>query len=44
MKNYFEEISAKLKRQIKIEEIKIVDNSHNHRGHKFYSQKNFTFS
>ena len=41
MKNYFEEISAKLKRQIKIEEIKIVDNSHNHKGHKFYSPEKF---
>jgi|TARA_B100001094_G_C17448000_1_gene446872 BolA family transcriptional regulator, general stress-responsive regulator len=36
MKNYFEEIDKKLKKQIKIESIKIVDNSHLHKGHKFY--------
>ena len=37
MKNYFDEINKKLKQQIQIEELVIVDNSHKHRGHKFYS-------
>ena len=37
MKNYFEEIDKKLKEQIKIEELKIVDNSYKHKGHKFFS-------
>ena len=37
MKNYFNEINVKLNRQIKIEKIKIVDNSHKHKGHKFFS-------
>ena len=37
MKNYFDEICNKLKREIVIEDIKIVDNSHKHKGHKFYS-------
>ena len=37
MKNYFEEICEKLKNEIKIEDVKIVDNSHKHRGHKFFS-------
>tara|TARA_B110000211_G_scaffold195348_2_gene223928 strand:- start:6717 stop:6971 length:255 start_codon:yes stop_codon:yes gene_type:complete len=37
MKNYFKEIEKKLKDQIKLEELKIVDNSHKHKGHKFFS-------
>ena len=41
MKNYFEEIDKKLKEQIKIEELKIVDNSYKHKGHKFFSPEKF---
>ena len=41
MKNYFDEINAKLKKQIAIEELLIVDNSHKHRGHKFYNPEKF---
>ena len=41
MKNYFEEIDKKLKEQINIEELKIVDNSHKHKGHKFFSPEKF---
>ena len=41
MKNYFEEISDKLKKQIEIEELLIVDNSHKHKGHKFFSPDRF---
>jgi len=37
MKNYFDEIKLKLKKQVEIEELVIVDNSHKHRGHKFFS-------
>ena len=37
MKNYFKEIEKKLKDKIKLEELKIVDNSHKHKGHKFFS-------
>ena len=37
MKNYFDEINVKLKKQIEIEELDIVDNSHKHKGHKFFS-------
>ena len=37
MKNYLEEISIKLKNQIEIEELIIIDNSHKHKGHKFFS-------
>ena len=41
MKNYFEEIDKKLKEQIKIEELKIVDNSYKHKGHKSFSPEKF---
>ena len=41
MKDYFEEIDRKLKDQIKIEELKIIDNSHKHKKHKFFSPEKF---
>ena len=37
MNNYFELICSKLNSEIEIEDIKIVDNSHKHKGHKFFS-------
>ena len=41
MKNYFDEINVKLKKQIEIEELNIVDNSHKHKGHKYFSPEKF---
>ena len=41
MKIYFEEIKKKLNNKIDLEEIEIVDNSHKHKGHKFFSPKKF---
>ena len=41
MKNYFDKICTKLKKEIEIEDIQIVDNSHKHKGHKFYSPEKF---
>ena len=41
MKNYFDQIKEKLKKQIEIEELLIVDNSHKHKGHKFFSPEKF---
>ena len=41
MKNYFDEIKAKLNKQIKLEDIEIVDNSNKHKSHKFYSAEKF---
>ena len=41
MKNYFDEIKIKLLENIKIEKREIVDNSHKHRGHKFFSPEKF---
>ena len=38
MKNYFEEIEKKLKDNINLESIEIVDNSHRHKKHKFFSK------
>ena len=37
MKNYFDEIRIKLNKEIEIEDIEIVDNSHKHKKHKFFS-------
>tara|TARA_B100001057_G_scaffold86328_1_gene82225 strand:+ start:420 stop:677 length:258 start_codon:yes stop_codon:yes gene_type:complete len=41
MKNYFAEIQSKLNEELELEDIKIVDNSHKHKGHKFYSPEKF---
>ena len=37
MNNFFEDIIAKLKKEIEIEQIEIVDNSHKHVKHKSFS-------
>ena len=39
MKNYFEEIEAKLKKKIKFENLQIIDNADKHRGHRFFSEE-----
>ena len=41
MKNYFNEINEKLMNHIKIEKLIIVDNSHKHKGHKFFSPEKY---
>ena len=41
MKNYFDEIKEKLRNNLKIEKIEIVDNSHKHKGHKFFSPEKY---
>ena len=41
MKNYFDELKNKLTDKIKIESLKIVDNSHLHKGHKFFSSDKY---
>ena len=41
MKNYFDIIKTKLNSEIEIEDIKIVDNSHKHKKHKFFSPEKF---
>ena len=41
MNNFFEKITTKLKKEIKIEHIEIVDNSYKHKNHKFFSPDKF---
>ena len=41
MKEYFEEIKQKLKKNINLENIEIIDNSHKHKKHKFFSANRF---
>ncbi len=41
MKNYFKEIRTKLNTELEIEDIKIVDNTYMHKGHKYYSAEKF---
>ena len=41
MKNYFDEIKEKINNKIEVENIEIVDNTHKHKGHKFYSPNKF---
>ena len=41
MKNYFDKIIMKLKNEIDIEKIQIVDNSFKHKGHKSFSPEKF---
>ena len=41
MKIYFEEIKTKLSKEIKLENVEIVDNSQKHIGHKFFSPEKY---
>jgi len=41
MENYFKEIEKKLEKKIKFEKLEIIDNSHKHRGHKFFSKDRY---
>ncbi len=41
MKNYFEKIKDKLKENIKIESIELIDNSYKHKSHKFFSPEKY---
>ena len=41
MKDYFVQIENKLKRSVKFENLEIIDNSHKHKGHRFFSENKF---
>ena len=41
MNNFFEDIITKLKKEIDIEKIEIVDNSHKHAKHKSFTSDKF---
>ena len=41
MENYFKEIEKKLEQKFKFEKIEIIDNSHKHKGHSFFSKDKY---
>ena len=41
MENYFKEIEKKLEKKFKFEKIEIIDNSHKHKGHRFFSKDKY---
>ena len=41
MKNYLDKIKNKLINNIKIEKLEVVDNSHKHKGHRFYRPEKY---
>ena len=44
MSEYLKQIEHKIKKNISLEEIKIIDNSFKHVGHKFYNKSKFHLS
>ena len=41
MKYYLKEIEKKLKNKIDFQNLEIIDNSHKHKGHKFFSEEKY---
>tara|TARA_Y200000002_G_C22449405_1_gene565650 strand:- start:227 stop:481 length:255 start_codon:yes stop_codon:yes gene_type:complete len=41
MKDYLKEIEKKLKNKIDFQNLEIIDNSHKHKGHKFFSEEKY---
>ena len=41
MENYLKSIEKKLEKKIDFQKIEIVNNSHKHRGHKFFSEEKY---
>ena len=41
MENYFKEIESKLAEKINFEKLEIINNSHKHKGHKFFSEEKY---
>ncbi len=41
MKNYFEELENKIKNNVQLEKLEIIDNSHKHQKHKSFSKEKF---
>ena len=41
MENYLGSIEKKLEKKIDFQKIEIVNNSHKHRGHKFFSEEKY---
>ncbi len=41
MENYLSNLEARLKKEINLEEILIIDNSQKHKNHKFFSKEKY---
>ncbi len=41
MKNYFNYIEEKIRKNIKLENIEIINDSYKHKGHRFFSEEKF---
>lgn len=41
MKNYFKTIEEKIKLKVKLESLKIIDNTHKHKRHKSFSPERY---
>ena len=41
MENYFKDIEKKLEEKINFEKLEIINNSHKHKGHKFFSEEKY---
>ena len=41
MENYFKDIEKKLKEKINFEKLEVIDNSHKHKRHKFFSEEKY---
>jgi len=41
IENYLESIKKKLREKIDLQKIEIINNSHKHRGHKFFSEEKY---
>tara|TARA_B100000780_G_C20981761_1_gene392357 strand:+ start:488 stop:742 length:255 start_codon:yes stop_codon:yes gene_type:complete len=41
MENYLKDIKKKLEKEITFEKFEIINNSHKHRGHKFFSEDKY---
>ena len=41
MENYLKIVEDKLKKKINLEKIEIINNSHKHKGHKFFSEEKY---
>ena len=41
MKNYFNYIEEKIRKNIKLENIEIINDTYKHKGHRFFSEEKF---
>jgi BolA family transcriptional regulator, general stress-responsive regulator len=41
MKDYFKDIKKRLEKKINFEKLEIINNSHKHKGHKFFSEEKY---